>query len=61
MPGIVFSTNFAIAISAPVLPAETTPSARPSATASIASRILDRRAARNATDGFASSATTSSV
>ena len=44
MPGRVFSTNLAIAISAPVLPADTTPSARPSATASIASRMLDRRA-----------------
>ena len=48
MPGSVFSTNFAIAISAPVLPADTTPSARPSATASIASRMLDRRPARSA-------------
>ena len=55
MPGSVFSANFAIAISAPVLPAETTPSARPSATASIASRMLERRARCAAPcDGLAS-------
>ena len=61
IPGSVFSTNFAIAISAPVLPAETTQSARPSATASIASRMLERRPARSAIDGLASSSTTSGV
>ena len=61
IPGSVFSTIFAIAISAPVLPAETTQSALPSATASIASRMLDRRPERNATDGLASASTTSGV
>ena len=61
IPGSVFSTNFAIAISAPVLPAETMPQARPSATASIASRMLDCRPVRSAIDGLASSAIASSV
>ena len=36
MPDTVRSTNFAIAISAPVLPADTTPAASPDFTASIA-------------------------
>ena len=61
MPGNVFRTNFAIAIKAPVLPAETTPSARPSATASIASRMLDCRPVRSAIDGLSSSITISLV
>ncbi len=40
MPGSILKTNFAIAIRAPVLPAEMTASARPSATALMASRML---------------------
>jgi hypothetical protein len=61
MPGSIFSTNLEIAINAPVFPAETTPSARPSATASIANHMLDCRPVRNARDGLSSSATTSLV
>ena len=54
IPGKVFSATLAIAISAPVFPAETMQSASPDATASIASRMLDWRPARSAADGFAS-------
>ncbi len=61
MPGSVFSTNFAIAIKAPVLPADTTQAACPFATASMASRMLDWRPARKATAGLASPATASGV
>jgi hypothetical protein len=41
MPGMVRRLNLAIAISAPVLPAETATSASPFFTASIASHIED--------------------
>ncbi len=40
MPGSVRSTNFAIAISAPVLPADTAASASPFFTASMVSHML---------------------
>ncbi len=60
MPGKVFSTILAMAMRAPVLPAETTPSARPSSTASMARRILELRPLRSATDGRSPSLTTSS-
>ncbi len=61
MPGSMRKPNFAIAMSAPVLPADTTQSASPDATASIASRIDERRPVRSATEGRASSVTISSV
>ena len=61
MPASMRSEIFAIAISAPVLPAETTPAAWPSRTASMARRMLDCRPWRNATDGFMSFGTVSSV
>ena len=61
IPGTVRSTTFDIAISAPVLPAETTQCALPSATASIASRMLERLPERSACEGFASPLTASSV
>jgi hypothetical protein len=51
--GMVLMTILAIAISAPVLPAETTPAASPCATASIASRMEDWRT-RSASVGFMS-------
>ena len=54
-------TNFDIAMRAPVLPAETTPWARPSDTALIASRIDDWRPERSATDGRSSARTALSV
>ena len=60
-PGRVFSTTLAIAIRAPVLPAETAAAAAPSFTALIASRMLVLRPWRRATDGFASPATESGV
>ena len=61
MPGIVFS-RIAMAISAPVLPAETAASARPSRTASSASHMLDfQRPLRSAWLGFSSMATAMSV
>ena len=53
--------NLAIAIRAPVLPADTTPSASPSRTASIASRMLDFLPWRSAWDGLSSSVIISSV
>ena len=45
MPGSVLSTNLAIAIRAPVFPADTTQAALPCATASMASRMLEFRPA----------------
>ena len=44
MPGSVLSTNLAMAINAPVFPADTTELASPSQTALIARRMLDSRA-----------------
>ena len=62
MPGIMRRLNFAIAISAPVLPAETATSASPFFTASIASHIEDfQRPWRSAWLGLASMRTTTSV
>ena len=61
MPGRVRSTNLAIAISAPVLPAETTPAASPVCTASMARRMLEPRPARSAVEGLSSAAITRSV
>jgi hypothetical protein len=43
MPGMVFKMSFAIAIRAPVLPAETAQSASPFWTASTASHMLEPR------------------
>ena len=43
MPGSIFRTSRAIAIRAPVLPAETTHAALPLATASSARRMLEFR------------------
>ena len=60
-PGRVLSTTLAIAISAPVLPAETAAAAAPSFTALIASRMLVLRPCRRATEGLASPATESGV
>ena len=57
-PGMVFSTNFAIAMSAPVLPADTTADAAPSWSALMARRMLEPRPERNAWDGFSSDRTT---
>ena len=51
IPGRVFSTNRAIAISAPVLPALTQASALPSRTRSSATRIDESRFDRRACDG----------
>ena len=61
MPGSVFSTNLAIAIRAPVLPAETAAAASPSFTALIARRMLELRPWRSAIEGLASPATASGV
>ena len=47
-PGMVVSTSLAMAIRAPVLPAETTKSASPFCTASIDSHMLDPRPRRSA-------------
>ena len=58
IPGTVFSTTFAIAMSAPVLPAETTPAASPLRTASIALRMLEFRPLRSAVEAFSSAETT---
>ena len=60
-PGRVFNTNLAMANSAPVLPAETTPAAWPSRTVLIARRMLELRLRRNATEALSSAPTTSSV
>ena len=54
MPGSVRSTIFAIAISAPVLPAETIAAASPLWTASMARRMEDLRPARSAWLGLSS-------
>ena len=62
MPAMVLSWNFAIAISAPVLPADTATSASPRFTASIASDIDDfQRPWRSAWLGLASIAIATSV
>ncbi len=62
MPGMVLRWNFAIAIRAPVLPAEIATSASPRLTASMASHIeLFQRPWRNAWLGLASIATATSV
>ena len=62
MPGMVLSWNFASAISAPVLPAETARSASPRFTASIAIDIEDfQRPWRSAWLGLASIAIATSV
>src|ERR1700752_2852260 len=62
IPGMVCKLNFAIAISAPVLPADTATSAPPFFTASSASHIEDfQRPCRRAWLGFASILTTTSV
>ena len=60
MPGRVLRTNFAMAMSAPVLPADTTPRALPSCTALIARRMDEPRPDLSAIDGFSSLRTTSS-
>ena len=59
MPGSVFSTKRAIAISAPVLPAETQACAAPSLTRLIATRIDESFFLRSASAGGSSIATTS--
>ena len=62
IPGIVRRLNFAIAISAPVLPAETATSASPFFTASMASHIDDfQRPLRSAWLGLSSIRTATSV
>ena len=58
-PGSVFSTNREIAISAPVLPAETQASARPSLTRLIATRIDESFLRRSASAGGSCISTTS--
>ena len=59
MPGSVFSTNRAIAISAPVLPADTHACAAPSLTRFTATRIDESFFRRSASAGGSSIATTS--
>src|SRR3546814_6800493 len=54
MPLSIFSTNLAVAINAPVLPAETTAWARPSRTRLIATRIDESFLVRKAFDGDSS-------
>src|SRR3546814_20304213 len=54
MPLSIFSTNLAVAINAPVLPAETTAWARPSRTRLIATRIDEDFLVRKAFDGDSS-------
>ena len=61
IPGIVRSASLAIAISAPVLPADTAPPASPRFTASIASPIEVLFALRIAWLGLSSPVTTPSV
>jgi hypothetical protein len=61
MPGSVLNTIFAVAISAPVLPAETMPCASPAATASMARRMLELRPLRSAVEGLSSLVMTSVV
>ena len=62
MPAMVLRLNFAIAISAPVLPAETATSASPFLTASMASHIEDfQRPLRSAWLGLSSISTATSV
>ena len=61
IPGKVRNTNFDTAISAPVLPAETTPAASPLWTASTASHMLERRPVRSTWLGLASLVIASSV
>ena len=61
MPGSVFSTKRAIAISAPVLPADTHACACPSRTRLIATRIDESFFLRNASAGGSSIATTSAA
>ena len=62
IPGIVLRLNFAIAISAPVLPADTATSASPFFTASMASHIDDfQRPLRSAWLGLSSIWTTTSL
>ena len=61
MPASVFSTKRAIAISAPVLPALTQASARPSLTRLIATRIEELRLVRIAIAGASSLSTISSA
>jgi hypothetical protein len=61
LPGRVLNTNFDMAIKAPVLPAETTPWARPSRTASMARRMEELRPVLSAAEGLSSLSTTSSV
>ena len=62
MPGSIFRLNLAIAISAPVLPADTATSASPFLTASMASHIEDfQRPLRSAWLGLSSIRTATSV
>ena len=61
MPGSVFSANFAMAISAPVLPADTQASASPFFTALMAKRMEELRPLRSATEARSLESTTSSV
>ena len=62
MPGSILRLNFAIAISAPVLPADTATSASPFLTASMASHIDDfQRPLRSAWLGLSSIRTATSV
>ena len=61
MPGMVLRTNFAIAMRAPVLPAETMAPASPLWTASMARRIELWRPPRSAWLGLSSMETTESV
>jgi len=59
MPGSVFSTNFAVAMRAPVLPALTQACARPSFTRSIATRMEECFLVRMAVRTSSSMPTTS--
>ncbi len=61
IPGRVFSTTLAMAMRAPVLPADTTPAASPSWTASMARRRLYRRPLRSAKEGLSFPETATSV
>ena len=59
MPSMVFKTNFAVAINAPVLPADTAASAKPSFTWLMATRIEESFLWRKALRGSSSMSTTS--
>ena len=61
IPGNVLRASFAMAIKAPVLPAETKPAASPRLTASMASPMEEPRPLRRAADGLSSPLITISV